>query len=67
MINNDTLESAMEIEDPVMFTRAWNVTRTYRRLRPTPERPTPELEGAYCEIHRNPISENGQTATLPGD
>jgi hypothetical protein len=66
-IDNDTLEFQMTIEDPVMLNGPWKVTRTFRRMPKTPEGISPELEGSYCENHRNPISEDGQTAILPGD
>jgi len=63
----DTLEFQMTIEDPVMLTAPWHVTRTFRRMG-TAGRPAPlEVEGSYCDNSRNPVSEQGQTAILPGE
>ena len=60
----DAMEFAMTIEDPVMLTGAWSVTRTMR-LMGGDGRPAPlDIEGSYCENNRNPVSEDGQTAVL---
>jgi hypothetical protein len=57
-IDEKTIEFQMTIEDPVMLTKPWKVTRLYH---PVGNR---ALEGAYCENNRNPIAADGQTAVL---
>ena len=63
-VDPDTLEFQETIDDPVMFTKPWNVTRTYRRMSTSAGAPPLEIEGSYCENHRNPVTEEGQTAIL---
>jgi hypothetical protein len=58
------MEFQMTIEDPVVFTRPWQVTRTMRRMGSPGARAPLEIEGSYCENHRNPITEEGQSAVL---
>jgi hypothetical protein len=60
----NTLELRMTIEDPVVFTKPWQVTRTMRRLGSPGTRAPLEIEGSYCENSRNPLTPEGQTATL---
>jgi hypothetical protein len=68
LINDQTLEFQVTIEDPVMLSKPWRVTRTYRKITAMPGGgPMFEVEGTYCEQDRNPVSKDGQTATLPGD
>jgi hypothetical protein len=55
------IEFDVTIEDPVMLTGPWKVTRQYRY---SGDR---TMEGSYCENNRNPLSENGQTAVLGAD
>jgi hypothetical protein len=62
-LDRNTIEFQLTIEDPVTFTKPWNVTRTYRRMGPRGSAPL-EIEGSYCENHRNPVGEGGQTAIL---
>jgi hypothetical protein len=65
---DDQMEFAMTIEDPVMFTGPWKVTRYMRNntARAAPGGAPPlEMEGSYCENNRNPVDdEHGQTAVL---
>lgn len=63
-IDPNTMEFQMTIEDPVVFTKPWKVTRTMRRLGAPGTRAPLEIEGSYCENHRNPITESGQSAVL---
>jgi hypothetical protein len=56
----NSMEFDITIEDPVMFTGPWHVTRTMRRM----ENSFLEPEGSYCENNRNPVSADGQTAVL---
>lgn len=58
------LEIDMVVEDPVMFTRPWAVTRYWARAADQ----SMTIEGTYCENQRNPYdAEGNQTAILPGD
>jgi hypothetical protein len=63
--DENTMEFAMTIDDPVMLDGEWKVTRTMRSMaaagRPAQFGP----EGSYCEHNRNPVDdEHGQTAVL---
>jgi hypothetical protein len=58
-LNQGSMEFQMTIEDPVMFTAPWKVTRLYRAIGNAFV-----SEGTYCDESRNPVSENGQTAVL---
>ncbi len=62
----DTIEFQATIDDPVMLSEPWHVTRTYMSLSGG-RFPLFEVEGTYCEVDRNPVSRDGQTATLPGE
>ena len=64
LIDADTLEVAMTIEDPVVFTGPWKVTRRYRRL-PLGS----SVVGSYCDNNRNDlVGPNGeQSAVLATD
>ena len=59
----DTLEFAMTIEDPVMFTRPWKVTRRYTRRPPDPT----VVWGEYCDVQPVDMSSGYQRAILPGE
>ena len=62
--DENTMEFAITIEDPVMLTGTWKVTRTLRKVGANGQ-PLPfDIEGSYCENNRNPVSEDGQTAVL---
>jgi len=64
LLDDGRLEVNMVIEDPVMFTRPWNVTRYFARASDQEMM----IEGTYCENQRNPYdAEGNQTAILPGD
>jgi hypothetical protein len=62
MIAPDILEDQITIEDPVMLTRPWKVTRHLRRVNRSPQ-----FEGAYCEGGRIDMSTGVQRLTLPGE
>jgi hypothetical protein len=59
-----TMEFDMTLDDPVMLTGPWHVTRTMRLVGSGGPAPVTDIEGSYCENNRNPISEDGQTAVL---
>jgi hypothetical protein len=63
LIGPDRLEIRMTIEDPVMFTRPWQVTRTMVR-RPEDKK---QNRGSYCEGTRVDMSSGVQRLTLPGE
>jgi hypothetical protein len=63
LIGPDRLEIQMTIEDPVMFTRPWKVTRTMVR-RPEDKK---QNRGSYCEGTRVDMSSGVQRLELPGD
>lgn len=64
LLDDGRLEDRMVIEDPVMFTRPWNVTRYFARV----DDQQTTIEGTYCENQRNPYdAEGNQSALLPGD
>ena len=62
-IDDNTIEDQMTIEDPVMFTKPWIVTRQYRKN----PRPMVNVEGQYCQNDRNRIVNGVQTAVLAAD
>jgi hypothetical protein len=62
MIGPDLLEDQITIEDPVMLTRPWKVTRHLRRVNRVPQ-----FEGAYCEGGRIDMSSGVQHLTIPGE
>ena len=58
------LEIQMVIEDAVMFTGLWHVTRYFGKH----ANQKLNVEGTYCDNQRNPHDDEGnQTATLPGE
>ena len=61
-INANTIEDRITLIDPVMFTRPWEVTRTFRK-----QGPKEEVEGVYCENNRNPTVDGSHGLLLPGD
>jgi hypothetical protein len=62
LLDDGRLEVDMVIEDPVMFTRPWHVTRYFGRI----DDQQLTIEGTYCENQRNPFdAEGNQTAILP--
>ena len=64
LVDANTLEDQMTIEDPVVFTAPWHVTRSFRRL-PLGG----QVVGSYCENNRNDLVGVGgaQTAVLATD
>lgn len=42
----DTITVEMTLEDPVMFTKPWQVTRRFRRVAD----PQPSVRGTYCDV-----------------
>lgn len=62
-INETTMEARMVIEDPKALTKAWNVTKQYRRLAAG----TRVYDYACAENNRNPVTSAGQTLTLGPD
>ena len=64
--NAESMEIQATIDDPVMLSAPWRITRTYMSISGG-RFPMFEVEGTYCEVDRNPVSGDGQTATLPGE
>ncbi len=62
MIAPDVLEDRMTMEDPVMLTRPWTVTRTFVRTSKVQE-----FEGAYCEGGRLEMVNGVQHLVLPAE
>jgi hypothetical protein len=62
MIAPDLLEDQITIEDPVMLTKPWKVTRHLRRVNRIPQ-----FEGAYCEGGRIDMSTGVQRLVIPGE
>ena len=63
LVDGNTFENAMTIEDPVAFSKPWQVVRHYRRLPPD----TVVNDVACTESQHSPIV-NGQTQfILPND
>lgn len=62
MIAPDILEDQITIEDPVMLTKPWKVTRHLRRVNRIPQ-----FEGAYCEGGRIDMSSGVQRLVIPGE
>lgn len=63
LLDDGRLRVDMIVEDPVMFTRPWNVTRYFARA----DDQQMTIEGTYCENQRNPYDADGnQSAVLPG-
>jgi hypothetical protein len=64
LLDDGRLEDKIIVEDPVMFTKPWEVTRYFRRA----DNQMINVEGTYCDNQRNPHDETGnQTVTLPGE
>jgi hypothetical protein len=62
LVGPDLLEAKITVEDPVMLTRPWTVTRYFRRLSHTPQ-----SEGAYCEGGRIEMENGAQHLVLPSE
>lgn len=64
LIDHDTLQNELTLEDPVAFTHPWTVTRTFKRAKPGEEM----REYVCMENNRNPIKPDGTVGTiLQGD
>jgi hypothetical protein len=64
LIDTQTLENQLTLEDPVAFTHPWTVTRTFRRAKPGEE----IREFVCLENNRNPIKADGSVGvTLQGN
>jgi hypothetical protein len=60
LVDKDTLEAVITIDDPLMLTKPWTVTKHYKR-QPVGAR----IYDYVCtENNRNPITATGQTLTL---
>ncbi len=63
-VDDGRLQIDMVVEDPVMFTGPWKVTRYFGKH----ANQKLNVEGTYCDNQRNESdSEGNQSATLPGD
>jgi hypothetical protein len=62
LVAPDLLEDQITIEDPVMLTKPWRVTRYLRRMSRVPQ-----SEGAYCEGGRIDMSSGAQRIILPDE
>jgi hypothetical protein len=62
MIAPDLLEDQITIEDPVMLTKPWKVTRHLQRVSHMQQ-----FEGAYCEGGRIDMSDGVQRLEIPGE
>jgi hypothetical protein len=62
-IDGNTLEAQITLDDPKALTKAWNVTKRYRKL----PAGTRAYDYACAENNRNPVTESGQTLTLGTD
>ncbi len=64
LIDHDTLQNELTLEDPVAFTHPWTVTRTFKRAKPGEE----IREYVCMENNRNPIKPDGSVdAILQGN
>jgi hypothetical protein len=60
MLDKDTLEDRLTIEDPLRFTRPWQLPLRYRRV--------PDLNrmiGWNCQHDRNPVVNGKLTIAAP--
>jgi hypothetical protein len=62
MVAPDMIENQMTIEDPVMLSKPWKVTRYMRRMSHIAQ-----AEGAYCEGGRIDMSGGSQRLVIPGE
>jgi hypothetical protein len=63
LVEDDLLEAAFAIEDPVAFTDTWHVVKQYRRH----ERGERIIEFACAQNNRNPVDAQGRTLTLDAE
>ncbi len=62
LVAPELIENQMTLEDPVMLTRPWKVTRYMRRFSHIAQ-----AEGAYCEGGRIDMSGGSQRLVIPGE
>lgn len=76
MIPNGQLKSDITLDDPVMFTKPWHITRYLNRAKLQPEianvkGPGPnwnDVESVHCTANRNEADAHGnQSVQLPGE
>lgn len=60
LIDPQTLENQLTLDDPVAFTQPWTVTRTFRRAKPGDEM----REFVCMENNRNPIMPDGSVGVI---
>jgi len=60
LIDPQTLENQLTLDDPVAFTKPWTVTRTFRRAKPGDEM----REFVCMENNRNPIKPDGSVGVI---
>jgi hypothetical protein len=60
LIDPQTLENQLTLDDPVAFTQPWTVTRTFRRAKPGDEM----REFVCMENNRNPIKPDGSVGVI---
>lgn len=60
LIDAQTLENQLTLDDPVAFTQPWTVTRTFRRAKPGDEM----REFVCMENNRNPIKPDGSVGVI---
>jgi hypothetical protein len=58
-----SLQDKLVVYDPVAFTKPWNVTRRFERLKGK----AAKFEDLYCDVQRNPIVAGQTQVVLPGD
>lgn len=60
LVDPQTLENQLTLDDPVAFTQPWTVTRTFRRAKPGDEM----REFVCMENNRNPIKPDGSVGVI---
>lgn len=60
LLDAQTLENQLTLEDPVAFTRPWTVTRVFKRAKPGDEM----REFVCLENNRNPIKADGSVGVI---
>jgi hypothetical protein len=60
LVDDQTLENALTLHDPVAFERPWTVTRLFKRAKPTDEM----REFVCMENNRNPIKPDGSVGVV---
>jgi hypothetical protein len=60
LVDANTLQNRLTLEDPVAFTKPWTVTRTFKRSKPGDEM----REFVCMENNRNPIKPDGSVGVI---